>query len=164
MAQVASVATGKLAGLMAVESGLPAAVASVSVNSQFLLPAISLGQIISQNVAPDIAEKSTVAKYPSVHLYCEKVQNLLKEKFRTFSGQAHMVVETRVSQDRLDSLETQMQLYVEAVTQVLDANRGDWGGGMFYGGGYEVSYGTVKHGGRNLLQIAKVSFVLEVSM
>jgi hypothetical protein len=164
MAQVASLTTKTLEGILAANAGLPSTVGSVSGTDGLTLTAIANANIIVQNVPPEIAEKSLVTKYPAVHLYCEKVVNQLREKFRTFSGQAHMMVEVRVSSDRLDDLETQMQLYVEAVTQVLDANRGDWGGGVFYGGGYEVNYGTVKHGGRYLLQTAKISLVVEVSL
>jgi hypothetical protein len=53
--------------------------------------------------------------------------------------------------------------YVDAITQVLDKSRGDWGDGVFFDGGYEVTFGGVKHGGRNFLQIAKVVFALEIS-
>lgn len=164
MSQVASISTGKLGLLLTANTGLPASVAALSTAASVTLPPITISQIIPQNVSPEIAERALVTKYPTAHIYCEKVVNLQREKFRTFSGQSHMAVEVRVSQDRLDELETQMQLYVEAVTNVLDANRGDWGGGMFYGGGYELSYGTVKKGGRNLLQSAKITFVLEVSL
>ena len=78
-------------------------------------------------------------------------------------GEAHLVVEVRLSQDRLDDLETRMQLYVDAVTRVLDEHRGDWGNGIFYCGGYEVDYGPVKHGGRNFLQTAKINLTVEIS-
>lgn len=164
MSQIASVTTGKVTALLTGNNGLPAAIAALSANLSVVLPVIAVSQIVSQNVSPEISEKALVTKYPSSHVYCEKVVNQLREKFRTFSGQAHMVIEVRVSQDRLENLETQTQLYVEAVTNVLDANRGDWGGGMFYGGGYEISYGPVKRGGRNLLQIARISFVTEMSL
>ena len=103
------------------------------------------------------------AKYPAVHVYCEKLSNTLREKFRTFSGKARMVVEARVSQDRLEGLERQSQLLVDAITDVLDASRGDWGAGMLYNGGYEVMYGPVKSGGRNLIQITKVTFEVDIS-
>jgi len=164
MSQVASVTTSRLSGLLTAGNGLPSSVASLSASANIVLSPISISQIVPQNVSPEIAERALVTKYPTAHVYCEKVVNLLREKFRAFSGEAHMVVEVRVSQDRLQDLETQTQLYVEAVTNVLDANRGDWGGGVFHGGGYEVSYGAVKKGGRNLLQSARISFVLEVSL
>jgi hypothetical protein len=98
-----------------------------------------------------------------VCVYCNKIANLLREKFRAFSGDADMVIEARISQDRLDNIGTQVQLYADAITQVLDSNRGDWGNGVFYGGKYEVAFGGVKQGGLNFIQIAKVSFVLDVS-
>jgi hypothetical protein len=80
-----------------------------------------------------------------------------------FSGEVGIIVEARVSQDRLDGLEDQLHGCVDAVTQALDENGGDWGDGVFYSGGYSVSYNQVKHGGRNYLQAAKVSFTVALS-
>ncbi len=48
-----------------------------------------------------------------------------------------------------------LELHVEAVTNVLDSQRGDWGGGMFFAGGYEVTFGGTKHGGKNFIQERK---------
>lgn len=128
------------------------------------LAEIGMSQLISQNVATELIERSATTKYPALFLYCDRVTNLLTEKFRTFSGKVRMVVEVRVSQDRLEGLERQVQLYVDAVTNVLDGHRGDWGEGMFYPGGYEVQFGAIKHGGRNLLQVAKVVFEVHMSV
>ena len=102
-------------------------------------------------------------KYPVIHVYVDRVRNQLTEKFRTFSGKAHTVAEIRVSQDRIDGLEEQLRLYVDAVTGVLDTNRGSWGDGAFFAGGYEVTYEPVKHGGKNFIQIAKVGFDVDLS-
>jgi hypothetical protein len=96
-------------------------------------------------------------------VYCEKIENHLKEKFRNFSGKAVMSIEVRVSQDRLAGIESQLQSYVDAATQVLDQNRGDWGEGMYYAGCYEASLGPVKHGGQNFIQIGRISFDVGVS-
>ena len=74
-----------------------------------------------------------------------------------------MVAEVRVSQDRIEDMESNLQFYADAIMQVLDNHRGDWGDGVFYGGGYEVAFAAVKHGGRNFIQTAKVAFVLEIS-
>jgi hypothetical protein len=163
MLQIARPSTQKVVGVLAAPDGLPAAVEALNLQQGMKLPSITPQQIIAQNVTPDVSEQSTANNYPLVYVYCSKVVNLLREKFRTFSGETQMVVETRVSQDRLDELETNLQAYVDAVTQVLDNSRGDWGDGVFFGGGYEVAFGAVKHGGRNFLQIAKASFVLEIS-
>jgi hypothetical protein len=89
--------------------------------------------------------------------------NLLTEKFRTFSGKAHMAVEVRVTHDRLEQVSKNLQYYAGAATEVLDAQRGDWGSGMFYTGGYKVEFGPIKHGGKNFLQAAKVQFEVDVS-
>jgi len=163
MLQIAGPSTQKVLGVLAAPGGLPAAVEALNLQQGMKLPSITPQQIIAQNVTPDVSEQSSPNNYPLVYVYCSKVVNLLREKFRTFSGETQMVVEARVSQDRLDQLESNLQAYVDAVTQVLDNSRGDWGDGVSFDGGYEVAFGGVKHGGRNFLQIAKVSFVLEIS-
>ena len=142
---------------------MPAAASVMADLNGITLPVFNPHQVIAQNVAPEVIEKSKATHYPTVHLYCGKVINQLREKFRTFSGEAHMSIEVRLSQDRLDGLETMLQVYTDAVTRVLEQSRGDWGDGVFYCGGYEIAYGPVKHGGRNFLQIAKVTFVTEIS-
>lgn len=163
MAQTGTITTSKAVSLLRGETGLGAAIVTVAMNTDADLPKIPAGQVISQNVALEIAEKAGSAKYPAIYVYCDRVVNQLREKFRTFSGKSHMVMEVRVSQDRLEGLEAKLQLYVDAITQVLDGNRGDWGQGMFYTGGYEVTFQAVKHGGKNYLQVAKVGFEVDIS-
>ena len=163
MAQTASLATTKVNSLLIAPEGLPAALSLIADLSGIQLPAFQPSHVIAQNVAPDLVERSHVNKYPTVHIYCSKVKNTLREKFRTFSGEIEMVAEIRVSQDRLDGLEILVQCYTDAVTQVLDSSRGDWGEGLFYAGGYEINYGPVKHGGQNFLQIAKITFTVDLS-
>jgi len=75
-----------------------------------------------------------------------------------------MAIEIRHSQDGLTGLESAVELYADAVTQALDANRGDWGGGMYYAGGYQVAFGAVKHGGKNFVQTARVTFEIGVGI
>jgi hypothetical protein len=99
-----------------------------------------------------------------LQVYCEKVSNLLEEKFRTFSGKAQMAIEIRHSQDRIDGLEAALACYADAMMQVLDFSRGDWGDGMYYGGGYQAAFSAVKHGGKNFVQSAKVIFEIGVSI
>jgi hypothetical protein len=163
MLQIAGSSTKKVLGVLAADHGVPAAVEALVLQQGMKLSAVGPQQIIGQNVAADLAEQSTMSNYPLIYVYCNKVVNQLREKFRTFSGDAQMVVEARVSQDRLDQIETNLQAYVDAITQVLDNSRGDWGDGVIFDGGYEVTFNGVKHGGRNFLQIAKVAFTLEIS-
>jgi hypothetical protein len=127
------------------------------------LHAAGIRTIVALNASVEISEKTGYVQYPALLIYCDKLSNTLKEKFRQFSGKAHVVVEARHSQDNLDSLESTVEVYVDAVCALLDDSRGDWGSGLFYGGGYEVGYETVARGGKNFLQRAKVGFDVEVS-
>lgn len=164
MAQVESKTTGKVLTLLQEPAGLPFFVPIVADREGVRLAAIEPRQIVPQNIAPEAVERSAGVVYPAVYVYCEKLANTLREKFRVFSGTARMAVEVRVSQDRLDGLARKLSLYVEAVTEVLDAQRGDWGQGLFYTGGYDVAFGPTKHGGKNFIQTAKVGFDVQVSV
>jgi hypothetical protein len=137
--------------------------ANVIAQGDDTVQAMGIRTILTQNVSADISEKAGQAQYPALLVYCDKMSNTLKEKFRQFSGKAHMVVEVRQSQDRLDTIETNLQAYVDAVCALLDESRGDWGSGAIYTGGYDVAYEPVARGGRNFLQRAKVGFDVEVS-
>jgi hypothetical protein len=156
-------ATATVVGMIAGPTGMNANLAALGSPDNLAAPLIDTAQIYQQNVAADLAERTTTVKYPSVYVYCEKYANKLTEKFRSFSGSVQMAVEVRYSQDRLDGLQDALELYVDSVTQVLDAERGDWGNGLFYAGGYDVSLGAVKHGGKNFVQTAKISFQIDVS-
>ena len=160
---IGNAVTGKviqrITGPVGVNSGLAALVSSSDPPAGLL----DAAQVRSQNVAADVAERSGIVQYPLVNVYCEKISNTLVEKFRTFSGTAQMAIELRHSQDRLDGLQDAVELYADAVMKTLNAGRGDWGDGMFYGGAYDVSFGPVKKGGKNFIQVAKVTFEIGVS-
>ena len=127
------------------------------------LDAMGIATIVALNASAEISEKTGSVQYPALLVYCDKLSNTLKEKFRQFSGTAHVVVEVRQSQDDLDGMGSRVDVYVDAVCALLDNSRGDLGSGYFYSGGYDVSYETVVRGGRNFLQRAKVGFDVEVS-
>ena len=164
MAQAASIAAGKVVALFTDPlAGLVPTVAQIAMNAGVDLPSILPENVIPQNAPVALMEKSAAVKYPVVLVYADRLQNLLTEKFRNFSGKVRTVAEVRASQDRIEGLEERVRLYVDAVTQVLDANRGDWGQGMFFTGGYEVKFDPVQSGGRNILQAAKVIFEVDLS-
>jgi hypothetical protein len=127
------------------------------------LQSTGIRTILAQNASVEIGEKAGHAHYPALLVYCDKVSNTLKEKFRQFSGKVHVVIECRHTQDTLDGIEAGLQTYVDAVCALLDDSRGDWGAGSLYAGGYEVLYDPVTRGGKNFLQRAKVGFEVEVS-
>jgi hypothetical protein len=163
MAQTGSVAVNRVIQILSGNTGLLYSVQAIGELAGVLLPPILNEQIHAINIATEVVERSSGVKYPGVYVYCDRVKNTLKEKFRTFSGQIRANIEVRVSHDRLEGVSPQLQLYVDAITSVLDNNRGDWGDGSFFGGGYEINYGQVKHGGKNFVQTARVSFELEMS-
>jgi hypothetical protein len=164
MAQTASVTARKLVEfLTATDTGLGPVVANLATEAGMDVAPIPPEHIFNQNASIALAERSQAVKYPVVHVYADRVQNKLTEKFRTFSGTVRTVAEVRVSQDRFEGIENQLRLYVDAITQVLDSNRGTWGEGAFFTGGYEVSFEPVQHGGRNFLQVARVVFEVDLS-
>lgn len=164
MAITGSVAARKMVGfLTAPDAGIEPLIAQLANDTGVALTPIPPASIVNQHVPFALAEKAQAVKYPAIYVYTDRVRNLLTEKFRVFSGKVRTVAEVRTSQDRIDGMEEQLRLYVDSVTQVLDANRGSWGEGAFYTGGYEVTFDPVQHGGRNYLQIAKVSFEVDFS-
>lgn len=161
--RLGSLATTKVVQLITAPSGVNAGLAALTLPGA-VAGELSAAQVVSQNVAAEVAEKAMAVQYPTVSVYCEKLINNQSEKFRSFSGSIQMAMELRYSQDRLDGLQDAMATYADALLQVLEASQGDWGNGMYYGGAYQASYGPVKHGGRNFLQTAKITFEIGVSI
>jgi len=161
---LANVATLKLVAFLSGPAGVNANIAALQQSQNVLLPPIAAKSFFMENVSSDIAEKSVEYKYTALYIYCGKMVNALKEKFRTFSGVIQMEIDVRVSQDRLAGIDRMSQLYTDAVSQTLNQNRGDWGQGLFYSGGYEVSFGPVKHGGRNFIKSAKIILDVDASV
>jgi hypothetical protein len=164
MAQTASIAAKQFVTFLSDSTtGIQPAVSNLAADTGIAASPIPPEQIVNQNVPAAISERASAVIYPVVHVYSNRVKNLLTEKFRTFSGKVQTVAEVRVSQDRIEGIEDQTRLYVDAVTQVLDSNRGSWGQGMFYTGGYDVSFDPVTQGGKNLMQVARVTFEVDLS-
>ncbi len=164
MVSVANRATMKLVQFLAAPNGLNTNIATLAQTENMALPPLPPQHFFTENVSSDIAEKSGEAKYAAIYIYCDKIVNSLKEKFRSFSGNLWMEIDVRVSQDRLEGIDRVSQLYADAVTQTLSQVRGDWGQGLFYQGAYEISFGPVKHGGRNFIKSAKISFQVDASI
>lgn len=164
MAQTGSIVRETLVGFLTGASGLDLQVGQISQSSGVSLTAIPPAQVVTQNVAMDMAERSGKIPYPMLYVYTTRIENQLREKFRRFSGLVEVVMELRVTNEHLDDLDRDLQLYLDAVTSVLDSNRGDWGGGMFFAGRYEISVTPVKPGGRNYVQTAKVKCEVDMSL
>jgi hypothetical protein len=164
MAKIGSLVTARTLHLLSSQGGVNSSLSSLRGAVQTSEGEPARVHVRAQNAAADLVERGEAVRYPAVQVYCEKVINSLTEKFRTFSGTVQMAAEVRHSQDRLQGLQEDLELCADAVTQVLDTNRGDWGSGMFYTGGYQVAFGPAKKGGRNYIQVAKVTFEIGVSI
>jgi hypothetical protein len=151
-----------MALLTSTTSGVNARITSIEANDS-TLKGTGVRSFLSQNVSASIAETSGQVQYPALLVYCDKVENLLQEKFRDFSGRVRIVIEVRYTQETLDRIEQNTEMYVDAVCALLGEARGQWGDGAAYSGGYEVNYEPVAMGGKNFLQRAKVSFAVELS-
>jgi len=117
--------------------------------------------VLLHNIAPDLADRNKGTVYPAVYLYAAKVENLPRQKFAGFSGPIRLVADLRSTGERYEGLEREITTYVEAVTTALLANTGSWGDGLIYSGAYAVKFETVKLGGRNFIQSAKVELEVE---
>jgi hypothetical protein len=151
-----------LALLTSETEGINARITTMEANDP-TLKAAGVRSIKARNVSYEIAEKSGQARYPALLVYCDRVENLLREKFRAFSGRVHLTIEIRQTQETLAQVEANTEMYVDAVCALLGEARGDWGDGASYSGGYRVDYEPVTMGGKNFLQRAKVCFVVELS-
>ncbi len=127
------------------------------------VPSLSLASVLLGNASPEIYEQSLAIKYPTVNVYCENLNNTLKEKFRVFSGTAGVAVQIRHSQDQIQGIQASLETYATAACEILDDSRGDLGNGLFYRGGYKVAFTPVKRGGRNFLQVAQITLELDIS-
>ena len=162
-AQIASSASALVVQRLTAANGSNANLAALTQGGRTLLP-FDIAQIRTGNIAPELAEKSNTVRYPAANVYCEKLVNSQAEKFRSFSGTIQMAIDLRHSESRIEAVQADLETYADAVMGVLSANRGDWGNGMYYGGGYQVAFGPVKHGGRNYIQNAKITFEIGVSI
>lgn len=160
MADTPTQVTSLLAQLLRGEHGLDEAAANLSMD--LVKSPLGSSSVVELQAAPDLVEKSANVKYPSVHVYCDRIQNTLKEKFRKFSGTADLNIEVRVSHDHIDGLQQQLRDGVQAITKVLENARGSWDPNTWYSGAYDITFGPVKRGGRNYLQSARVR--LEVTV
>lgn len=164
MTSIGNRAVRKIVDLLTAPAGLSASTGILAAAEGIMLPLIADRQIIAENISVELAEKSGYAKHNAVLVYSDKIANTLKEKFRTFSGHVSVSIEVRVTHDRMEGLDQALRVYVDSIGEVLNQNRGDWGGGLFYAGAYEAVFGAVKHGGRNFIKIAKISIDVDASV
>jgi hypothetical protein len=162
MASIGSLVSAQVASLLrSTDAGIGAQMAELSTQSGTEAAAIGAAQIFEQSAPP--SDYPFAERYPAIYVTCEKLSNLQSEKGRRFSGKARIAIECRLSQDRVDGLDAKVRLVADAVAETLFQSRGNWTDSMFFGGAYEVQYGAMKRGGKNVLQSAKITLDVDVS-
>ena len=140
------------AGFLNAQAGLAASLTEYSA----LAPLTAAPVAMVSQVPQELQEKQQKVAYPICRVYCDQIQNDGKVKFRQFSGTYRVVVEVIHSQDRLDGLTDMLQATTDAVSDVLDRNSGNLGGGMVLQPGYVAEIDAVKKGGLHYQQSARV--------
>src|SRR5580658_10562334 len=120
VSMLTSTADGVNVRVAAIESSDPTLSSTLLSDQGSNQQAPGIRTIVALNASVEISEKTGKAQYPALLVYCDKLANTLKEKFRQFSGKAHVVVEVRHSQDNLDGMGGRVDVYVDAVCALLD--------------------------------------------
>ena len=156
-------AAQKLSDLLTNRNTLQEQIAAIAASCNAVVPAISSAQVLLSSAAPDIGDKNIQLTYPRVCLYSNTAKNLQTEKFRSLSGTIAVVAEVWASANLVTDIDRWIHFYVEALTEVLRQNLGDWGDGFFFSGVYDVQFQAPKTGGLGFVQSAKVTCTLNVS-
>jgi hypothetical protein len=152
-----------IAQLLAASSGLEAWVENVQIETGFPLPLVPVSQIIVSAASGELLDKVEQVGYPRVAVYTAKLENTLLEKFRSLSGTATAGIAISVSSDLIEQAEQNMHFYIEAVTDILRRNTGDWGEGLFFSGKFDLQIQPPKAGGIGFVQTAIVGCTINVS-
>ena len=156
-------AVDQFRGLLEAETGVAASLEALKDIYGQTEAAPAGAQVLFARVPPELQERSTGLRYPQLHVYCDKVESQRTERFRRFSGVMRMVVEVRVSQDRLEGMAEKLQWWVDAVRDVVERKAGCVGGVMYLDGDYQVSIEAVRKGGLNYLQVGKITCPVTVN-
>lgn len=156
-------AAKKLAALLTNASAIQGEISSISAESGIEVPVIPASQVYLSSAPAGMAELQQELGYPRVSVFSTRVKNTQVEKFRSLSGSVTVTAEIAATADLLSDVDTWIHFYVEAITNILRENRGDWNDGVFYSGAYEVDIQPPKPGASGFLQIARVNFEVGVS-
>jgi hypothetical protein len=164
MTPISTLAVQKLISILTTGNALQQTLAAIEATAQVQVPVISTTQIVASSAAPDLADNNLQMSYPRVCVYTNGIQNKQIEKFRSFSGTLTVVVEIWASANLLTQTDQWIHFYIEAVTELLRSNIGDWGNGFFFSGKYDVQFQPPKAGGFGFVESSKLTITLNVSL
>ena len=157
-------AARKLAGLLTTNDLLAQAITSLAQEAGITIPIISSDQVVVSSAARELGDREIEFNYPRVCVYSSQMKNTQEEKFRSFSGGIVVAADIWASGNLLDDSDQWIHYYVEALTAILRANRGDWGDGFLFSGIYDVQLQPPKIGGFGYVELARVTCGLNVSL
>ncbi len=164
MLPISIVASQKLLAKLTQANALQAHLTSLAAAANLAIPAITSGQVLLSSASPEMGDRNIQFGYPRVCIYSSGLKNSQVEKFRLFSGQITLVAEIWASADLVTETDQWIHFYVESVGEILQANIGTWGDGMFYSGAYDVQFQPPKAGGLGFVESAKLTLILNVSL
>jgi hypothetical protein len=157
-------AARKLASLLVTNDILMQTITSLAQTAGVAIPLIASDQVVLSSAAREIGDREIEFNYPRVCVYSSQMKNTQQEKFRSFSGGIAVVADIWSSGNLLDDSDQWIHYYVEALTSILRANRGDWGDGFLFSGVYDVQLQPPKIGGFGYVELARVTCGLNVSL
>ena len=86
--------------LLSSEQGIPRGWAAGSEALEAALPRVAADQIVSSNMPAALLSQQSGVRYPRFQVYCDRVENQMREKFNKFSGTAQLTVEIHHSHER----------------------------------------------------------------
>jgi hypothetical protein len=147
-------ATEKVRSLLTAETGLATALAEQEGSAYPVR--IEAEQVVGGAVSAEVLERRGKVRYPLFVVYCDRLTRDATAKLGGMSEKLRVVVEIRMSQDRLEGLHERLLAAVDASCAVLDQNEGCLDEEVYLSGKREIQIDAVKHGGSNYLQTAKV--------
>ena len=157
-------AASKVAGLLTTNDLLAQTITSLAQEAGITIPVISSDQVVVSSAARELGDREIEFNYPRVCVYSSQMKNTQEEKFRSFSGGIVVAADIWASGNMLDDADQWIHYYVEALTAILRANRGDWGDGFLFSGIYDVQLQPPKIGGFGYVELARVTCGLNVSL
>jgi len=157
-------AASKVAGLLTTNDLLAQTITSLAQEAGITIPVISSDQVVVSSAARELGDREIEFNYPRVCVYSSQMKNTQEEKFRSFSGGIVVAADIWASGNLLDDSDQWIHYYVEALTAILRANRGDWGDGFLFSGIYDVQLQPPKIGGFGYVELARVTCGLNVSL
>lgn len=152
MATAGVLAEDLLAGLLSERRGLQASLTAIA-EREGLVELLDSEPLIVRRAGGGISD---LQRYPAVWIYCKRMKNTARAKFARFSGSVTLVAEVATAHAKAELAERLLHFYIEALTDVLERSRGDWGSGITYAGGYEVEFSGTKLFGKHYVRSARV--------